>query len=144
MLFGGDGSNEFVDYTNFVLDLTSRFINEDEWKLKDITVDFPDFYVIEPFETIFEGGVSYSVGSRQRRNENIFWKQFSKEIELSRTIGAFFKDTTMYKVIHQALNEYFTLNLPNFLNVSTSDGVGQYEISFTPRKDNPSRWQKCG
>ena len=29
----GDGSNEFVDYTNFVLDLTSRFINEDEWKL---------------------------------------------------------------------------------------------------------------
>ena len=75
----GDGSNEFVDYTNFVLDLTSRFINEDEWKLKDITVDFPDFYVIEPFETIFEGGVSYSVGSRQRRNENIFWKQFSKD-----------------------------------------------------------------
>ena len=132
----GDGPNEFVDYTNFVLDLTSRFINEDEWKLKDITVDFPDFYVIEPFETIFEDGVSYSVGSRQRRNENIFWKQFSKEIELSRTIGTFFKDTTMYKVIHQALNEYFTLNLPNFLNVSTSDGVGQYEISFTPRQDN--------
>ena len=58
------------------------------------------------------------------------------KIELSRTIGAFFKDTTMYKVIHQALNEYFTLNLPNFLNVSTSDGVGQYEISFTPRQDN--------
>ena len=42
----GDGSNEFVDYTNFVLDLTSRFINEDEWKLKDIVLT-SQTYVIE-------------------------------------------------------------------------------------------------
>lgn len=107
---------------NFELDLTNRFINSEEWKLKTITDNFPNVYVKEPFST--------NVGIKENKIENLSWNIGDTIIKLSDVYGAIFQTNLIESVVENALNEYFTLNLPSidFLDDNNKPSQADYFI----------------
>jgi len=94
--------NDFV-FNNFVLDLTPRFINREEWQLKLTTVNFPTT-VIEPF-------FGENLGLRQNKVSNLYWQQGSKKIEFAEVFGEVLETNLIKSTIGEALKEHFTRNM---------------------------------
>lgn len=85
---------------NYVLDLTPRFINREEWYLKLFTVNFPTPSVYDAFEN--------GVGLRENRVSNLYWQQGSKEINLSEVVGESLQTNIVFSTIEEGFNEYLT------------------------------------
>lgn len=99
---------------NFVLDVTSRFIEKSLWDLKSKTVDIFSYPEINPF--------AFNIGLRENQGGNIPWVKNSKSIELAILFGNFIKETLLVEVIQEALNEEMTLRL-------TEDNIMGNEIN---------------
>jgi hypothetical protein len=88
---------------NFVLDITSRFLEKNLWDLKAKTVDIFSYPEINPF--------AFNVGLREKQGGNIPWVKNSNSIDLSILFGSFIKETLLVEVVQEALNEEMTLRL---------------------------------
>ena len=87
--FGGIAT--LVDVTDFEIDLTSRWINGEEWKLKEITENFPDM----PTKYMWDR----SLGLRENwKVENLQWNVGDTEINLSTIFGTLFQDNLVRNV----------------------------------------------
>lgn len=93
-----------VDTDDFELDLTSRFINSEEWKLKEITYDLP---TIEN-----KKWHNVDIGLRNWKVENLQWNIGDTLIKLSDIYGEIFKNNLINNVVDIALKEWFELNVP--------------------------------
>lgn len=91
----------------FSLDITSRFLNIQEWELKNITNDFPS-YIVKDLSSQF-------VGLRDSKPSNLFWEQGKDFIDFSKEFGTWFSDTILIYTVKEALNEYFTIYQPKIL-----------------------------
>ena len=89
--------------SNFVLDITSRFIEKTLWDLKSKTLDIFSYPERAPFAN--------DVGLRENQGGNIPWIKNSKSIDLSILFGSFIKETLLSEVVQEALNEEMTLKL---------------------------------
>jgi len=115
---------------DFVLDLTSRFINSEEWKLKVTTDNFYNIDMTEPMKQ--------NSGMRLNKVENISWNIGDTEINLSQSFGVVWQDNLIKSVVVSALNEYFTLNLPPVDFVDASNEKRQalfYGLEYTLPND---------
>lgn len=95
-------SNENISFSDLSLDLSSRFINREEWLLKNITVDFPTPSIYEAYNE--------NVGLRENKVSNLYWQQGSKMVDLSEIVGEFLQTNIVFSTIKEAINEYITRN----------------------------------
>lgn len=109
---------------DFILDLTSRWINIEEWKLKEITTNFPVVYRSKIFDN--------DVGLAKNMTENIYWQENDKSIKMSDLFGVSFKEALIINVINSAFNEYITRNnIYPILDVNGQDVmVTYYNVSL--------------
>jgi hypothetical protein len=103
-IFDGSVTSETETVLNFELDITPRVLNKVEWDLKDYTIDFPAYDIL--------GVGSPLIGLRKNKGGNIYWERNKNEIDFSFAIGNWFTNNIIYSTVIEALNEYFTLNLP--------------------------------
>lgn len=103
--------------TDFVLDLTPRFLEKTFWDLKTRTVDILTYNTLEAFTS--------NVGMRLNQSANFYWTKNTNTIDLGYQIGTTFKTTVIEEVIQEALNEEITLR------VLDSDILGD-AIDFDP------------
>ena len=97
------------------LDLTNRFPNIEEWKLKRITSNFPQYNV--------RGVGARDLGLRDNKGSNLYWVQGQDSINLSIIEGGVVIDTrVLYNLIEEAFNEYITKGA---LGISGGIGVIQ-------------------
>ena len=89
---------------DFELDLTPRWINTEEWKLKDITTNFPTITTREIWES--------NLGLREYKVENLIWKTGDTHINISTVFGTLFEDNLINNVIKMSIYEYIMLNAP--------------------------------
>ncbi len=119
-------NNEVLGFTiptiyNLELPLIERLINIDEWRLKDVTDNFPTITT----KTINDS----DIGLRTDMVENLYWTLGSKAINLSDTYGQVINKTLFHNVIKVALNEYFTLNPPEpYTFTYDSGGANEAEV----------------
>ena len=128
-----DGIATLVDVTNFEIDLTSRWINSEEWKLKEITENFPSIETKDIWDT--------ELGLRDWKVENLQWSVGDTEINLSTIFGTLFQDNLIRNVVKLAIYEHYMLNMPRPV------GVGdiffhQQKIEITmPDTDEYKDWR---
>jgi hypothetical protein len=91
-------------YNNVEIDLTSRFINTEEWKLKELTDNFPSIDVYPMWTTEF--------GLRKNMVSNLAWNVGDTEIKLSQVVGQVFQSNLVVNVIREAIYEWVMLLLP--------------------------------
>lgn len=123
-------TNENVTYNDFILDLTPRLVNREEWLLKNITVDFPSPFIYDAYEN--------NVGLRENRVSNLYWQQGSKSIRLGEVFGELWQTNVIFSTIKEAIHEHITRNdfSPMFYydeNVGSGEWtlITSYEISYT-------------
>lgn len=97
------GQTNVKVFNNFELSLMSRFINIEEWELKEIAYDYPTITSFGAFE-------SY-LGLRRYKTDNIFWEMGATTINFNLVFGQVIQSTLIYNVIREQLYEYFTRNL---------------------------------
>jgi hypothetical protein len=98
------GLSTLVERTNFELDLTARWINGEEWKLKEITENFPDIETRSIWDR--------TLGLREWKVENLSWNIGDTEINLSTIFGTIFQTNLITNVVKMALFEYYMLHMP--------------------------------
>jgi hypothetical protein len=90
--------------TNIELDLTPRWINIEEWRLKEITENFPSIEAHEIWNT--------DIGLRPNKVENLYWQVGDTEIKLSDIFGTLFEDNLIRNVVKMAIYEWVMLHPP--------------------------------
>ena len=103
-VYASGGAARIMHLTNFELDLTSRWINEEEWKLKEITTNFPNITSRDIWE--------YDLGLREYKVENLTWKTGDTHINISTVFGILFEDNLIRNVVKSAIYEYIMLHAP--------------------------------
>ncbi len=98
------GVATLIDWTNYDLDITPRWVNAEEWRLKEITEDFPTIQSRPIFDN--------ELGLRNWRVENIQWNIGDTEIRISDIFGLVFQDNLIRNVVLMAVYEKVMLNLP--------------------------------
>jgi len=98
------GVTPLFSATNFELDLTARWINGEEWKLKEITENFPDIEEKDIWES--------TLGLREFKVENLSWDIGDTEIDLSKVFGEIFQDNLIRNVVKMAIYEWVMNNMP--------------------------------
>jgi len=93
-----------LELTDFELDITPRWINEEEWKLKDITTNFPTITSRDMWEE--------ELGLRGYKVENITWQIGDTNINISTVFGTLFEGNLIHNVVKMAVYEYIMLNPP--------------------------------
>ena len=122
--YGGytiSNNEPFTNLFNFELDLSDRTIPLEEWNIKNVTNDFPNYAV--------EGMCSIFVGLRKNKGGNIYWERGKDHIDFSKEFGAWFSDVLIVQTVKEALAEYFTLNAPlSFLPDGSLDRVTGFVV----------------
>ena len=127
------GVATLAEYTNFELDLMPRWINGEEWKLKEITENFPTI----DDRWIFEA----DLGLRPFKVENLYWNVGDTEIKLADVFGTLFQDNLLRNVVKMALFEWVMLNQPKPILVDDSYH-NDFEITYTiPSTDEYKDWR---
>lgn len=116
--------NNLLEYGTFdyVLDLINRWINIEEWKLKEITTNFPSVYSTKPFEQ--------NVGLAKNMTENLYWQEGDKSIKMSDLFGVAWKSNLIINVIKSAFFEYITRNNINPIIEEYYDAINQTTYSL--------------
>ena len=109
-------------YTNLEIPLTSRWINIEEWNLKEITDNFPTITAINMWER--------EVALRKNKVSNLYWQQGDTEINLSDVFGTIFQSNLVINVVREAIYEYFMRNMPEPKFHDTEYLVDQYGITI--------------
>jgi hypothetical protein len=110
---------------NFVLDITSRFLEKNLWDLKAKTVDIFSYPEVNPF--------AFNVGLRENQGGNIPWVKNSNSIDLSILFGSFIKETLLVEVVQEALNEEMTLRLIE--NDIMGNTINENSLTLIPTVD---------
>jgi len=114
-------TREVLLYDELELDLTPRFINENEWAIKDYTTNFPATTLLEMWDE--------NVGLRANKVGNIAWTQGSTYINFSEVYGEVFQQSLIMNVIREGLNEFLTRNAPEpIINVT---GAMLFDYSYS-------------
>jgi len=138
IVYAQGGIAPIMTRTNFELDLTARWINGEEWKLKDITENFP---------TIESRWIwDYHLGRRLNKVENLSWNVGDTEIKLADIFGTYFQDNLSRNVIKLAIYEYVMLNMPTPILIDdTFDGnheiVIDMPLSSTTTVNHNREWK---
>ena len=116
-------TSQTFNFGNIDLSLMPRFINKDEWLLKNITNDFPSVSGVQL--DIF----SETIGLRPNRISNLSWQVGDTSIKLSSVYGVIFQSNLLRNVVIEALREYIMLRIP----VSYTAGTlyRNYTLSYT-------------
>lgn len=118
--------NQETVYTNLELDLTSRWINIEEWRLKTISINFPTIIPMQMWDK--------DIALKENAVSNLYWQQGDTVIKLSDVYGQVFGTNLVTNVVKEAVYEYFMRNMtePKF------DGsyiIDMYEIEVTLPSD---------
>lgn len=103
-VYSQGGIARILNLTNFELDLTPRWINDEEWKLKEITTNFPTITSRDIWE--------YNLGLREYKVENLTWKTGDTHINISTVFGTLFEGNLIHNVVKSAIYEYVMLHPP--------------------------------
>lgn len=98
------GAARVKHLTDYELDLTPRWINAEEWKLKDITTNFPNI----TSRWIWDD----ELGLRENKVENLYWQVGDTEIKISDVFGTLFEGNLIHNVVKMQIYEYIMLNPP--------------------------------
>lgn len=110
-------------FTNVEIDLTSRWINIEEWRLKQITINFPTITQIPIW--------SKDLALKQNAVSNLYWQQGDTSIKLSDVYGQIFGTNLITNVVKEAVFEYFTRNMLEPIFIDSNTLVDEYEIEVT-------------
>ena len=114
-----------ISLVDFELDLTPRWINNEEWKLKEITTNFPTITTRPMWAD--------ELGLREYKVENLTWQVGDTHINLSTVFGTLFEDNLIRNVVIMAVYEYIMLNPPIPIQADTS-----FEGNFSIEVDIPA------
>jgi len=103
-VYNDESDTYLLTLTDFELDLTPRWINIEEWNLKDITTNFPDIAGRNIWDT--------ELGLRSYKVENLFWKIGDTQIDISKIYGTLFHSNLLDNVVEMAVYEHIMLNSP--------------------------------
>ena len=117
---------QVLEYENFGIGLTPRFITKNEWSIKDVTTNFPTTELQRTFDN--------NVGMRANKVGNIFWQQNSTYIELSEVFGYVWEATLIQNVIQEAFYEQLTRNIHEPMYSTNSKMIISYAISVSGYK----------
>ncbi len=111
----GAGTPNSYNIGELDVPLTSRLINIEEWKLKEITDNFPTTTTKDFWDT--------ELGLRNDMVENLYWELGSKKIAISDVYGTLVNQTLVQNVIKMGIYEYLMLNMfdPVFFQIVTTD-----------------------
>ena len=96
--------DDTITYNDVEISLMPRWINRDEWLLKNITLDYPDIETLEIWQR--------ELGLRPNRVGNLSWQIGDTSIKLSDVYGDLFQDTLIKNVVVEAIREYYVLHVP--------------------------------
>jgi len=125
--FTAEGQNGLitVEKDDYIIDITSRFIEKTLWGLKSKTLDILTYPELQPF--------AFNVGLRENQGGNIPWEKNSKSINLAIQFGSFTKDTIISEVVQEALNEEMTLKIKE--NVIMGSSISGADLTIIPKVD---------
>lgn len=103
-VYAQGGISRIMHLTNFELDITPRWINEEEWKLKEITTNFPTITSRDIWDNY--------LGLRDYKVENLTWQVGDTKINLSTVFGTLFQDNLIRNVVLMGIYEYVMLHPP--------------------------------
>ncbi len=118
-VYANGGIARLIHLTNFELDITPRWINDEEWKLKEITTNFPTITSREIWDS--------ELGLRSYKVENLTWKTGDTQINLSTVFGTLFEDNLIRNVVLMGIYEYIMLHPPVPIDIA-GDFYGDMEI----------------
>ena len=122
-----------VELIDFELDLTPRWINNEEWKLKEITTNFPSI----DSRAIWDE----DLGLREYMVENLSWQVGDTEINLSTIFGTLFQDNLVRNVVKMAIYEYIMLNPPIPIKADTTFEPDFFIIIDSPLINEYKDWK---
>jgi hypothetical protein len=128
-VFSSGGTARILNLVDFELDLTPRWINDEEWKLKEITTNFPSIDT----KWIWNS----DIGLRENKVENLTWKVGDTHINLSTIFGTLFESNLIVNVIKMAIFEYVMLHPPSPLLLEGTPGE-TFDASLEMVIDIPS------
>lgn len=122
------------EVNNYELNLMPRWINGEEWKLKNLTDNFP---------TIDQTGVWFEeLGLRLNMVDNLQWNMGDTEINFSQIFGQVFQDNLLRNVAIEQIYEDFMLNPPIPHFGGSGDITSTYAIEITlPSSSNYKDWR---
>ncbi len=127
------GVAQLINLTNFEVDLTPRWINDEEWKRKEITTNFPSI----TSRWIWDN----DLGLREYMVENLTWKTGDTHINISTVFGTLFKDNLIQNVVKMAIYEYIMLHPPVPILVDDSFDGDLSIIIDMPGTDEYQDWR---
>lgn len=126
-LYGTDPRPTTV-ITNLDLPLTARWINIEEWRLKNITDNFPTITTNQMWNR--------NVALRENMVANLYWQQGDSVINLSDIYGSIFQSNLIKNVVREAVYEYFMRNMTEPFFKDIDEMIDEYEITFTMPSDS--------
>lgn len=104
-IFGNSSIGKDSNYSLYNLDvsLMPRLINIEEWKLKEVTDNFPSITTRDFWDN--------ELGLRKNMVENLYWELGSKKIQISDVYGEKVNRTLIQNVIKLGVFEYFMINM---------------------------------
>ena len=122
-IYSSGGAATVRSWTDFELDITPRWINEAEWKLKDITTNFPTITSRDIWDN--------DLGLREYKVENLTWQVGDTHINLATIFGTLFEDNLIRNVVKMAIYEYTMLHPPvPILTDGSFDGNFEIDIDI--------------
>jgi hypothetical protein len=109
----------------YSLDLTPRWINIEEWRLKEITNNFPTITTPSMWQN--------DLGLRKLMVQNLYWQMGDTEINLSEVYGTLFQENLINNVTKAMIFEAFMRDMPKpfIQNVGgTNYMTVSYDISY--------------
>ena len=102
---------------NIDVSLIERLINIEEWRLKDLTDNFPSITTFKIWDE--------QLGLRKNMVENLYWQLGAKTINLSDVYGQLINSTLFQNVIKLAIYEHLMINQPEPFIVTYRPGTAE-------------------
>lgn len=115
----------------FELDLTDILINDSEWRLKEISTNFPSVYY-----TSATSLKQKAIGLDMYKMENIAWKEGDTSINLSIVSGQLFQKTLLESVLKHQIHKHILTK-----GFDEQEGILLFEFSTTAI-NNSALWFK--
>lgn len=120
-----------IETGEIVFDLTDIYINQSEWRLKEISTNFPSASFTKAFDK--------NVGLDMYKTENIAWQQGDTSIKLSDVSGTMFRSALIRSVLKHEANKFVTERL---FNESYNNDVRGLELKIIGLGSSDPFWFK--